>query len=92
MSYHAPNGRYSQTQYYGGADTSDVLSLAGGQSGVYSYGTTTSFPTKTWHSSEYWVDVLFRPSATTTTPTATATPTVTPTPTANRKARLAGLI
>jgi hypothetical protein len=82
VSYHAPNGRYSQTQYYSGADTSDVLSVAGSQSGVYSYGTTTSFPTKTWHSSEYWVDVLFRPSTSTaTTPTPTVTPTASPTPT-----------
>ena len=81
-SYHAPNGRYSQTQDFTGADTSDVVSVASGKSGVYSYGETSSFPTKAWNASQYWVDVLFRPDTATTTPAPTATTTPTPKPTA----------
>ncbi|MET4042698.1 DUF4082 domain-containing protein [Bradyrhizobium sp. RT6a] len=73
-SYHT-NGNYSGTQNY------FVTSLANGQltalagaNGVYSYGSGSAFPTSTFKSSNYWVDVVFNgsSSATNSPPTAVA--------------------
>ncbi|MFI2753383.1 DUF4082 domain-containing protein [Cellulomonas sp. P22] len=80
VSYHAPVGRYAQMQNFDGASTSDVLSVADRRSGVYSYGAKSSFPTKTWNESQYWVDVLFHPSGSPSA-TGTASPSSTPRPT-----------
>ena len=80
-SYYAPNGRYSVdssatsrppasttrrcTRWQDGVD---------GGNGVYRYGTGGGFPTSTFQSTNYWVDVVFQPSAgDTTAPTVTAT-------------------
>jgi hypothetical protein len=66
VSYYAPNGRYSATSNY---FTTAVINpplrgLASGNdgpNGVYSYTTTTTgvFPTSTYRSANYWVDVVF---------------------------------
>ncbi|WP_067175764.1 DUF4082 domain-containing protein [Microtetraspora niveoalba] len=65
-SYFAPSGHYSVTRpYFTTPHTNGPLTAlangAGGGNGVYSYGATSSFPTNTYNSSNYWVDVLFVP-------------------------------
>lgn len=71
ISYYAPKGGYSVTSGYftwqsaakpplralqsGGAD---------GNNGVYHYGDTSAFPNESYHDSNYWVDVIFRPAST----------------------------
>jgi uncharacterized protein (TIGR03437 family) len=73
ISYRAPNGRYSaNTGYFSNSVTNGPLTaLRNGQdgsNGVYKYGST-GFPTSTWYSCNYWVDVVFRPSTSTAAPT-----------------------
>jgi hypothetical protein len=40
-----------------------VLSAAAGPNGVYAYGDSSTFPTKSYNASNYWVDVLFAPES-----------------------------
>jgi hypothetical protein len=64
-SYHTNAGHYSDNQNFfagKGVDNPPLHALADGASGangVYSYGSTSSFPNQGWNSSNYWVDVLF---------------------------------
>jgi hypothetical protein len=66
-SYHAPNGGYAADHGYfanAGAGTGPVQALAdaaSGGNGVYAYGPTSTFPSASYRSSNYWVDVVFRP-------------------------------
>ena len=68
VSYLAPNGHYSVT---GGAFTSAPFSnpplaaLDSGTSpnGVYRYSAGSAFPTSSFNSANYWVDVLFSPTS-----------------------------
>ena len=87
-SYHAPNGRYAiNTSYFAssGQDRAPLHALQNGVSGgngVYVYGASPAFPTSTFQSSNYWVDVVFVSSLgpDTTAPTVTiTTPTSAPT-------------
>jgi hypothetical protein len=77
-SYYAPNGRYAGDAGFfaaAGVDNAPLHALrdgADGGNGVYRYGTGGGFPTSTWQSANYWVDVVFNPAANDTTP-----PTVT---------------
>ena len=78
-SYFSPSGRYGVTS--GGlntAVTNGVLQALGNSTspnGVYAYGTTTRFPSSSFGSSNYFVDVLFAPAGVPGTPTGvTATP------------------
>ena len=78
-SYHAPNGHYSDDLGYFAAsiDNSPLHALADGtdgSNGVYSYGSTSSFPSNGYQSSNYWVDVVFTTSngPDTTPPSVTA--------------------
>ncbi|MPZ21532.1 MAG: DUF4082 domain-containing protein, partial [Luteitalea sp.] len=79
VSYHTNTGHYSVDESYflgQGADNPPLHALANGVSGangVYAYGAST-FPTNSWHGSNYWVDVVFSPtgSADTSPPTITA--------------------
>jgi len=77
-SYFDPNGHYSANNNYfatSGVDNAPLHALANGvdgANGVYRYGTTSGFPTSTFQSSNYWVDVVFVPTSTTTPPTVTA--------------------
>jgi hypothetical protein len=81
-SYHAPNGNYAINQSYftnAGIDTPPLHLLQNGVSGgngVYTYsGSVPVFPTSSYQSSNYWVDVAF----TSTPPSGTTPPTVTAT-------------
>jgi hypothetical protein len=84
-SYYAPKGHYSATNNFfasQGADNGSLHALASGVSGangVYRYGTS-GFPTSSYQSSNYWVDVAFN-AATTPTTVAPTTTTVAPTTT-----------
>jgi hypothetical protein len=63
ISYHAPAGRYSATggSLFGGLDHSPLHALAGSNTanGLYAYSSTSIFPTNTYNSANYWVDVLY---------------------------------
>jgi WD40 repeat protein len=81
-SYHAPNGKYAgNTPYFANSGVDNVpLHLlkdgVSGGNGVYIYSAATTFPTNTYQSSNYWVDVAFRtasgPGPDTTAPTVTS--------------------
>jgi len=66
-SYFAPRGGYARDLGYfsaSGVDRSPLhapgSNLSGGN-GVYRYGSASGFPTTTYQSTNYWVDVLFAP-------------------------------
>ena len=65
-SYHTNAGHDSDDLNYfagKGVDSPPLHALAAGVSGVngvYAYGASSSFPTQDWHSSNYWVDVVFQ--------------------------------
>nr|WP_210420245.1 Ig-like domain-containing protein [Aquisphaera giovannonii] len=73
-SYHTNVGHYADDDYYfsgSGVTNGPLHALAAGvdgPNGVYSYGSSSTFPTKDYHSANYWVDVLFNTTATDTTP------------------------
>jgi hypothetical protein len=91
VSYNAPNGHYAADGGYFAkpVDSGPLHAFAdgeGGSNGVYTYGTAGSFPTSTWTSANYWVDIVFTPTAseapvtapsTSTTSTSIATSTTT---------------
>ena len=64
-SYHANRGYYSADIDYfkgKGVDNPPLHALTDGVSGgngVYAYGASGAFPTKTWNAANYWVDVFF---------------------------------
>ena len=64
-SYHAPRGNYaSNVDFFAtaGVDNGPLRALSDGEdggNGVYAYGASGSFPTGTWRSENYWVDVVF---------------------------------
>jgi len=62
VSYHTTS--YSADEnYFAGAHTRGPLtalaSSVSGGNGVYSYGSSSSFPSRSYNSSNYWVDVTF---------------------------------
>lgn len=66
-SYHAPNGNYSvDGGYFTGAHRSYPLVApadgSGGANGLYKYGATTTFPSNTFGSVNYWVGPVFTTS------------------------------
>lgn len=69
-SYFAPAGHYSATEGFfanSGIDDPPLHLLqngANGPNGLYVYGTGNAFPTSTFNSTNYWVDVVFMPSQT----------------------------
>jgi hypothetical protein len=78
VSYYAPNGRYSADNNFfaGGPIVNSPLTALGdgtdGGNGVYRYGSGGGFPSSTYQSSNYWVDVVYTTSGTDTTkPTVT---------------------
>ena len=84
-SYHAGNGHYSADINYfatAGVDSPPLHALANGVSGgngVYAYGSTSTFPTQTWNTTNYWVDVVFSatpPAALTSITVTPANPTI----------------
>jgi hypothetical protein len=81
-SYFAPNGNYAGDNNFfanAGVDNAPVHLLQSGTSGgngVYAYGSSSSFPSQSFQSTNYWVDVVFTPGsagADTTPPTVVAT-------------------
>lgn len=64
-SYHTTSGYYAGDNSFftpAGAGTTPVRALRDGEdgpNGVYKYSGTSTFPTDTWRSSNYWVDVVF---------------------------------
>jgi N,N-dimethylformamidase beta subunit-like protein/uncharacterized protein DUF4082/Big-like domain-containing protein len=59
-SYHVTKGAYSaDNNYFASAHVSGVLTAPAGTNGVYTYGTTSKFPTSTYNASNYYVDVVF---------------------------------
>jgi hypothetical protein len=67
-SYHTETGFYSANLGYfaaAGVNSPPLYALRDGEdgpNGVYAYGPS-GFPTATWQSTNYWVDVVFEPSA-----------------------------
>jgi Domain of unknown function (DUF4082)/Bacterial Ig-like domain/Bacterial Ig domain len=63
-SYHAPNGHYAADAGFfatAGVDRGPLHALrdgVDGGDGVYAYGSATAFPTNSFASSNYWVDVV----------------------------------
>ena len=81
-SYYAPNGDYAADNGYfatSGVTSGPLQALsnaAAGGNGVFVYGTANTFPTSTYDSSNYWVDVVFSstpPVVASTTPAPGAT-------------------
>jgi WD40 repeat protein len=68
-SYHTNVGHYGDDQNYfaaGGVDNPPLHALQDGVAGpnsVYAYGSGSSFPTETYRSTNYWVDVVFTPGS-----------------------------
>jgi WD40 repeat protein len=66
-SYHAPNGNYAADPGFFAAQGVDRVPIhflqdgASGANGLYAYGSG-GFPTESWNSSNYWVDVVFTTS------------------------------
>lgn len=66
-SYFAPNGHYAGDSGYfaaSGYDNAPLHALSGttpGGNGVYTYGAAGGFPTSSYASTNYWVDVVFTP-------------------------------
>ncbi len=83
-SYHAPNGRYSfDGRYFAstGVTNGPLYALRDGESGgngVYRYGSSIGFPSNTYQSSNYWVDVVFQSAGTIPTPPTLTAIAVTP--------------
>jgi hypothetical protein len=94
-SYHTTVGHYSANDSYFASSTFDHAPLhaladgVDGPNGLYHYGSSSAFPSDTYHSANYWVDVVFdTTSAGDTTP-----PTVTSvSPPAGGTMNIAGVI
>ncbi len=93
VSYHTNSGFYTgQDNYFNNAVASGVLRAPangeGGANGLYRYSSSSTFPTDTYSSENYWVDVVFNyasgdatpPTVTISSPTADPTLTVTSSP------------
>jgi len=72
ISYLAPKGYYADNQAYSWSTLNATpLHVSGSSPGVYSYGSSVSFPSKAWNASNYWVDLVFVPSGSSSTPPST---------------------
>ena len=61
ISYFAPAGAYAVNKPYTWSTVNaGPLHVSGSSPGVFTYGVTPVFPSGTWQSSNYWVDVIFR--------------------------------
>ncbi len=66
VSYHS-NGRYVvDSNYFSTAHVNGPLTAPAGVNGLFTYGSGNEVPTSTYSGSNYWVDVLYEPSTTTT--------------------------
>ena len=73
-SYHTTGSYVATANYFSTAHTSGALtglsSTTSGGNGVFSYGTSTTFPTSSYQASNYWVDVVFNQSTVNNAPVA----------------------
>ncbi|EJJ28588.1 Mo-co oxidoreductase dimerization domain containing protein [Rhizobium sp. CF142] len=69
-SYHTTGSYVATSGYFNTAHTNGALTGLAGANGVYSYGSGTTFPTSSYQSSNYWVDVVFNQSTSNTAPVA----------------------
>jgi Domain of unknown function (DUF4082)/Bacterial Ig-like domain/Bacterial Ig domain len=68
-SYHAPKGGYAFTAgYFDSADDAWPVHAPRGSNGVYQYAAGSVFPTQTYNSSSYWVDVIYNDQSVDTSP------------------------
>jgi len=84
VSYLAPQGGYAFSKdYFTSAKTSGSLTATANGNGRYKYGSKGGFPTKSYQSANYFVDVAFSPAGATapTTPAVKPTPEPAPAPT-----------
>ncbi|WP_406023673.1 DUF4082 domain-containing protein [Nocardioides sp. NBC_00850] len=64
VSYYAPNGRYASTPAaLTQSRTVGPLTAPGGANGRYRYGSGGGLPNRSWNSTNYFVDVRFRPAS-----------------------------
>ena len=81
ISYHTNAGHFAlNTNYFAssGRTVGPLRALANGEdggNGVYRYGSTSAFPSSSYGSSNYWVDVVFQATTGTTPPPPAPTPT-----------------
>jgi hypothetical protein len=62
-SYFAPVGGYAYDNgYFNVAKDAAPLHAPAGNNGVYAYGSSPTFPTSSYNSTNYWVDVTFSPT------------------------------
>ena len=62
-SYFSPQGHYAgDAQYFAQSLTNGPLQAPAGDNGIYQYSSTSAFPTQTFNSTNYWVDVIFTPT------------------------------
>ena len=79
-SYFAPKGHYSVNDNFftkAGIDNAPLHELANGvdgPDGVYKYGSSSGFPTSTYESDNYWVDIVYTPQTTAANPQLSASP------------------
>ncbi len=65
VSYHTNTGNYAADGGYfanqgaGGWPVTALGAGVSGPNGVYAYGATSTYPTSSWNSTNYWVDVVF---------------------------------
>ena len=80
-SYHTDNGIYlsKERAFERTGLTAGPLSAPAGRNGVYAYGAG-AFPTGTWNSSNYFVDVIFRYTGTAPPPSPPPSPSASPAP------------
>src|SRR5262245_42761603 len=76
-SYFAPGGHYAYDYYYFATSVTNgpLKALADGENGpnsVFRYGSSSGFPSSTYRSTNYWVDVVFSDSSTSQSPAPTA--------------------
>lgn len=77
VAYTAPYGRYAGDQYYRWTNLNATpLHVSGASPGMYAYGSGPMYPTNTWNSCNYWVDVVFKTSGSTTPSTYSISGTV----------------
>ena len=63
VSYLAPNGNYAYTAaFFAEPWINGVLTAAGPDNGLYSYGAGGSMPVNSWNATNYFVDILFAPA------------------------------
>ncbi len=72
VSYHTNYGHYTSTGNYFASSVTNGFLTAPANAGVYTYNSASVFPSSTFNSENYWVDVLFNQATPNTVPTAVA--------------------